>query len=76
MIAEMIIWGFFSACGWLTANWIKEEIWPETPAVEQKAKDEYKSGSDTPRRAGESTSDRNHSSSESSRPADLPGSKN
>ena len=40
MIAEMIIWGFFSACGWLTANWIKEEIWPEPPAAEQKAKDE------------------------------------
>ena len=32
MIAEMIIWGFFSACGWLTANWIKEEVWPEPPA--------------------------------------------
>lgn len=31
MIAEMIIWGFFSACGWLTANWVKEEIWPEKP---------------------------------------------
>lgn len=35
MIAEMIIWGFFSACGWLTANWIKEQVWPEPPAQEQ-----------------------------------------
>jgi hypothetical protein len=37
MIAEMIIWGFFSACGWLTANWIKEEIWPE-PTVQEQTK--------------------------------------
>ena len=35
MIAEMIIWGFFSACGWLTANWIKEEIWPDPAAQTQ-----------------------------------------
>lgn len=63
MIAEMIIWGFFSACGWLTANWIKEEIWPETPAVEQKAKDEQKSGSETPRRSGQSTDSGNNSGS-------------
>lgn len=38
MIAEMIIWGFFSACGWLTANWIKEEVWPEPAAQEQTQK--------------------------------------
>jgi len=56
VIAEMIIWGFFSACGWLTANWIKEEIWPEPTAVEQKAKDEQNKGTtDTPRRSGEPT---------------------
>jgi len=35
MIAEMIIWGFFSACGWLTANWVKEQVWPEPTAQEQ-----------------------------------------
>jgi len=75
MIAEMIIWGFFSACGWLTANWIKEEIWPEPPAAEQKAKDEQKSGSDTSRRVGESANTGNHGGSESSRHADLSGGK-
>ena len=76
MIAEMIIWGFFSACGWLTANWIKEEIWPESPAVEQKAKDEQsRRSNDTSRRAGEPADSGNHSGSESSRSTDLPGGK-
>jgi hypothetical protein len=37
MIFEMIIWGFFSACGWMSANWAKDQIWPpDPPAVEQK----------------------------------------
>lgn len=42
MIAEMLIWGFFSACGWLTANWAKEQIWPEEPpaVVQQQEKKE------------------------------------
>jgi len=26
MIAEMFIWGFFSACGWLTANWTVDQV--------------------------------------------------
>ena len=34
MIAEMIIWGFFSACGWLGANWIKEQVWPDEPPAQ------------------------------------------
>lgn len=44
MIAEMLIWGFFSACGWLTANWAKEQIWPEepTPIVQPEKKEEQK----------------------------------
>ncbi len=64
MIAEMIIWGFFSACGWMAANWVKEEIWPEKPAIEQKATDEQNKGTaDTSRRAGESTGGGNHSGS-------------
>ena len=46
MIAEMIIWGFFSACGWLTANWIKEEIWPE-PVPQQQAVEKSEQGVNT-----------------------------
>ena len=29
MIAEMIVWGFFSAWGWIGANYMKDKIWPE-----------------------------------------------
>ena len=45
MILEMVVWGFFSAWGWIGANAIKEQIWPETPpAVERKvdSKEEVK----------------------------------
>jgi hypothetical protein len=31
MILDMIVWGFFSAWGWIGANAIKEKVWPETP---------------------------------------------
>ncbi len=31
MIAEMIIWGFFSAMGWLSANWVVEQVTQEEP---------------------------------------------
>lgn len=31
MILDMIVWGFFSAWGWIGANTIKEKIWPDTP---------------------------------------------
>lgn len=34
MIAEMIIWGFFSACGWFSANYVKEQIWPDAPPAQ------------------------------------------
>ena len=33
MILEMVVWGFFSAWGWIGANYIKEQIWPEVPPV-------------------------------------------
>lgn len=36
MILEMVVWGFFSAWGWIGANYIKEQIWPEEkPAIVQ-----------------------------------------
>ena len=28
MIAEMIVWGFFSALGWMGATWTVEKIYP------------------------------------------------
>ena len=31
MIAEMIVWGFFSAWGWIGANYMKDKMWPEPP---------------------------------------------
>lgn len=37
MIGDMIIWGFFSAIGWMSANWTVEKVFPETqPQVEKK----------------------------------------
>jgi hypothetical protein len=32
MIAEIVMWGFFSAWGWFGASYIKERIWPPDPA--------------------------------------------
>jgi hypothetical protein len=29
MVGEMIVWGFFSAIGWMAANWTVEKAFPE-----------------------------------------------
>lgn len=29
MIAEIIVWGFFSALGWTAANWAMDKVVPE-----------------------------------------------
>jgi hypothetical protein len=29
MIGEMLVWGFFSALGWMSANYTVEKIFPE-----------------------------------------------
>ena len=29
MIAEILVWGFFSAMGWMAANWTIDKITPE-----------------------------------------------
>lgn len=29
MIGEMLVWGFFSALGWMGANWTVDKIIPE-----------------------------------------------
>lgn len=45
MIAEIVMWGFFSAWGWFGATYIKEKIWPEKPViVECKKEEEKKNG--------------------------------
>jgi len=31
MIGEMIVWGFFSAIGWMAANWTVEKVFPTVP---------------------------------------------
>ena len=28
-IPYMIVWGFFSAMGWMTANWTVDKYWPD-----------------------------------------------
>jgi len=39
----MIVWGFFSAWGWIGANYMKEKIWPDAPpAIVQPEKKEKK----------------------------------
>ena len=40
MILEIVMWGFFSAWGWFGASYIKDKIWPETPAITQEEKKE------------------------------------
>jgi hypothetical protein len=29
MIAEILVWGFFSAMGWMAANWAMDKVVPE-----------------------------------------------
>jgi hypothetical protein len=37
----MIVWGFFSAIGWMAANWTVNQVFPDTPpAVIQPEKKE------------------------------------
>ena len=42
MIGEMIVWGFFSAMGWMLANWTVDKIMPEKPPVIEQKKEENK----------------------------------
>jgi hypothetical protein len=35
MIADMIVWGFFSAIGWMGANWTVEKVFPEKQTKEE-----------------------------------------
>ena len=44
MIAEMIVWGFFSAIGWMAANWTVGKVFPDAPPaqVQPEKKEEKK----------------------------------
>jgi hypothetical protein len=48
-IPYMIVWGFFSAMGWMGANWAMDKAFPdkekEKPAIEKQVED--KNGRDT-----------------------------
>ena len=35
MIAEMLVWGFFSALGWMGANYTVEKVFPDRPIKEE-----------------------------------------
>jgi len=46
-IPYMIVWGFFSAMGWMTASWTVEKYWPnkekeQAQVVQQETKKEEK----------------------------------
>ena len=32
-IPYMIVWGFFSAMGWMSANWTVEKVYPEKEKI-------------------------------------------
>ena len=38
-IPYMIVWGFFSAMGWMGANWAVDRIAPEKPPIEKKVEE-------------------------------------
>lgn len=42
MVLEMITWGFFSAIGWMFANYTVDKIIPDKPPVIEKKVDEKK----------------------------------
>jgi hypothetical protein len=35
-IPYMIVWGFFSAMGWMTANWTVDKYWPDKDKDKEK----------------------------------------
>lgn len=35
MISEMVIWGFFSAMGWMGANWTVDKLFPPEKETKQ-----------------------------------------
>jgi hypothetical protein len=35
MIAEILVWGFFSAMGWMAANWTVDKVLPEKETKEE-----------------------------------------
>ena len=39
MIGEMIVWGFFSALGWMMANWTVDKVMPDKPPIVREEKE-------------------------------------
>lgn len=42
MVLEMITWGFFSAIGWMFANYTVDKVIPDKPPAIEKKIDEKK----------------------------------
>lgn len=42
MIGEMLVWGFFSAMGWMGANWTVDKILAEKEIKEEQVCSEWK----------------------------------
>lgn len=42
MIAEILVWGFFSAMGWMAANWTVDQIMPDKEIKEQQVCSEWR----------------------------------
>jgi hypothetical protein len=34
MIGEILVWGFFSAMGWMAANWTVDKVIPEKTEIQ------------------------------------------
>lgn len=75
-IPYMIVWGFFSAMGWMGANWTVEKYFPDKEKQQQEQRANENRSDSTSRRAGQSADSGNNSGSESPRNADMPGGKN
>ena len=40
MILDMVVWGFFSAIGWMLANYTVDKVFPDKPpAIEKPVED-------------------------------------
>lgn len=46
-IPYMLVWGFFSAMGWMGANWAVDKVLPDKPPAIEKKVEEKKDGGDS-----------------------------
>ena len=75
-IPYMIVWGFFSAMGWMGANYTVDKVFPDKEKQQQEQRTNENKSDSTSRRAGQSTDSGDNRSSEPSRNADMSSGKN